>query len=133
MNFRQTASIYGAVAAAAGLLMMAWGPLFLPSLGSLVQSDFGSYSLIRLAGVGFLLAGAVLLAVRTVRDLEIQRRVSLAMVGAHVIAALVVLAQQTAIWDSRLGIAIDASLWLAALGFTLVLVELRRVAAAAQA
>ena len=133
MSFRRIASIYGAAATAVGLLLMGWGPMFLESFGTFVHSDYGSNSLIRLAGVGFFLAGGVLLAVRTVQDLVLQRRVSFAMVAAHVLGALVVLAQQGAIWGSSLGVALDGWLWLAGISFAIVLIRVRQQGSAAQA
>lgn len=112
---------------------MFWGPLFLQYLGPLVNSDFGSYSLIRLAGVGFLLAGALLLAIRTLQDSDIQRRVSFALAATHLLGGLVIWAQQTAIWESPLGTALNGWLWLAAISFSVVLIQSRRASAAAQA
>jgi hypothetical protein len=133
MNFRWIASIYGAAATAVGLLLMGWGPRFLESFGNLVHADYGSYSLIRLAGVGFLLAGAVLLAVSTAQDLVLQKRISFAMVAAHVVGGLVVWAQQGAIWSSSLGLALDGWLWLASISFALVLIRVRQQGSVAQA
>jgi hypothetical protein len=74
MNFRWIASTYGFAAMAVGFLLMGWGPMLLKYFGDLVHADNGSYSLIRLVGVGFFLAGAVLLAVRTAHDLSLPRR-----------------------------------------------------------
>lgn len=107
MNFRRVASIYGAVPMAAGFLLMGWGLLLLKYFGDLVQLDNGTYSLIRLAGVGFFLAGAALLAVRTTPDITLQRRISLAMVAAHVLGGIVMYAQQIAIWGSPSGLALE--------------------------
>jgi hypothetical protein len=102
---------------------MGWGPMFLRYFGDLVHADYGSYSLIRLAGVGFFLAGALLLAVRTVVDLEHQRRIGFAMVAAHVAGGLIVWSQQKAIWGSPLGAALTGWLWLAAASFAVVLIR----------
>jgi hypothetical protein len=52
------------------------GPMFLRYFRDLMHADNGSYSLTRLAGVRFFLAGAVLLAVRTAHDLSLQRQIS---------------------------------------------------------
>lgn len=123
MNFRKVVSIYGSAAVAVGALLMGYGPMFLKYFGSLVPTDFGAYSLIRLAGVGFFLAGTLLLAVRTTRDSALQRRISWAMFAAHIPAALIVWAQQTAIWESPLGAAVEGWLWLAGMSFALVVIR----------
>jgi vacuolar-type H+-ATPase subunit I/STV1 len=133
MNFRRVASIYGSAAMSAGFLLMGWGPMFLRYFGDLVHADNGTYSLIRLAGVGFFLAGAGLLAVRTVPDLAPQRRISFAMVAAHMLGGLVVWAQQSAIWGSALGVALDGWLWLASVSFALVLIGERQRRSAVRA
>jgi hypothetical protein len=131
MNFRRVASIYGSAALAVGFLLMGWGPMLLKYFGNLVHPDYGSYSLIRLAGVGFFLAGAVLLAVGTTQDVALQRRISLAMVAAHFLGGLVVYAQQSAIWGAPLGAVLEAWLWLAGVSFALLLIKGRQEDSAA--
>jgi len=133
MNFRRIASIYGSAAMAVGFLLMGWGPMLLKYFGELVHLDYGSYSLIRLAGVGFFLAGAVLLAVRTTKDLVLQRRISFAMVAANILGGLVVWAQQSAIWGSPLGVVLAGWLWLAGVSFALLLIRVRQEDSAVQA
>jgi hypothetical protein len=126
MAFRRIALIYGWLATACGVLLMMWGPMFLRYLGDLVNNDFGSYSLIRLAGVGFLFAGVLMLALRPITDLAIQRRISVAMVAAHTFAGLIVWAQQQAIWDSHLGAVLTICIWLAGASFGLFLFWTRK-------
>ena len=120
MTFRRIASIYGSAAMAAGFLLMGWGPILLKYFGDLVHADNGSFSLIRLAGVGFFLA------VSTTHDSALQRRISFAMVAAHVPGGLMVWAQQSAIWGSPLGAVLDGWLWLAGASFAVVLIRARQ-------
>jgi hypothetical protein len=125
MNFRRIASICGVAEVAVGFLLIGWGPMFLQYFGDLVHADNGSYSLIRFAGVGFFLAGAMLLAVRTADHSVLQRRICLAMAAAHILGGLVVWAQQSAIWGSPLGVALAGWLWLSGVSFALVLISAR--------
>jgi hypothetical protein len=82
---------------------MFYGPLAIPFLGAFVHQDYGSYSLIRLAGVGFALVGPLLLAVKKIVDPGIQRQISLCMIFAHILVGLIVWAQHIAIWNSPAG------------------------------
>lgn len=126
MMFRGIALIYGLLAAAAGILLMGWGPMFLGSFGSLVGPDFGSMSLIRLAGVGPLMAGALLLAARPIEDVAIQRRIYIAMVVSHALGGLIIFAQQKAIWNSPLGATLTAWAWLTAALFAVFVFRMRK-------
>ena len=126
MNFRRLVSIYGSTAMAIGFLLMGQGPMFLKYFGEHVPAGIGSYSLIRLAGVGFFLAGALLLAVRTVHASVLQRRISFAMMAAHVLGGLVVWGQQISIWGSPLGVVLTGWLWLAGASFALLLIRTRQ-------
>jgi hypothetical protein len=129
MAFRIVTSFYGAVATAVGFVLMGWGPMFLKYLGNLVHNDFGSYSLIRLAGVGFFLVGALLLCVRTiVHDSRLQRAIATTMAATHVVGALILLAQQIAIWESPLGAVLTGWMWVAGASFAVTLIPARRPA-----
>jgi hypothetical protein len=89
MIFRRVASIDGAIVTAAGILRVGWGPMFLRCFGDLMPAGSGAYSLIRLAGVGFLLAGWLLLAVRYVPDAGLQRRIAMALMSAHILVGFI--------------------------------------------
>ncbi len=108
-----------------GLLLMLRGPDSVSFFGTFVHHDFGSWSLIRLAGVGFFLVGVLLLAVREIVDPGIQRRVSCAMMAAHVLGALMVWAQQIAIWGSPAGAILAGWLTLIPATFGLLLMRQR--------
>lgn len=101
---------------------MLWGPMFLGSLGEFVHYDNGAASLIRLVGVGFFLTGAVLVAVRNA-ELELQRRISAAMMGGHFLAGVIVMVQQTEIWESPLGMALTVWMFLSGCCFALVFTQ----------
>jgi hypothetical protein len=121
MAFRRIALIYGSLAAAGGLGLMAWGPMLLDSLGEYVEPNNGTYSLIRLVGAGFFLLGALLLAVQEIQDRTVQIRISYVMVAAHAFAGLIVLGQEIAIWNSALGALLTGLLWAACATFALFL------------
>jgi hypothetical protein len=133
MAFRRIALIYGLLATAAGILLMGWGPMLLGYLGSSVGNDLGSFSLIRLAGVGLLMAGMLLLAVRPVQDISIQRRIYVAMVVSHVLGGLILWSQQTAIWNSPLGAVLAAWPWLTAATFAFFVFRMRKSSGLQQA
>jgi len=103
MNFRRVASVGGWSACVIGLFLMLYGPLAIPFLGAFMHQDYGSYSLIRLAGVGLGLVGALLLAVKEIVDPGVQRRISLAMILAHLLGGLIIWARHIAIWNSPAG------------------------------
>ena len=86
--FQTVVTIYGAIAAAGGFLLMGWGPMFLRYLGPLVLVNNGSASLIRLAGAGLFLLGAVLLSLRSLQDRTLQRDIGIGMSFAHILAGL---------------------------------------------
>lgn len=111
---------------------MGWGPMFLGYFGSFVGADNGSASLIRLAGVGPLMAGALLLAVRPIEDVSIQRRVYFALVVSHVLGGLIIKVQQTAIWNSPLGEILTAWAWLTAAVFAVFVFRMRKASSLRQ-
>ena len=95
--------------------------------------DYGSASLIRLAGVGLLMTGTLLLAVRPVQDISIQRRICVAMVVSHLLGGTIILVQQTAIWNSPLGAALAAWPWLTAIAFAFFVFRMRKSSGLQQA
>lgn len=95
--------------------------MFLKYFGSLAVPNYGSYSLIRLAGVGLLIEGALLLAVRPVQDAVTQRRICIAMAVSHGLTWLILWAQQIAIWESPLGVVLTVWMWATAAAFGLLL------------
>jgi hypothetical protein len=130
MNFRRAVSVDGWSATVIGLFLMLYGPVAIPSLGAFVHQNFGSYSLIRLAGAGFFLLGTLLLAIKEIADVGIQRRISLAMIFAHTMVALIVWSQQIAIWNSPAGATMSAWLTLVPVVFGVVLIRQRRLVGA---
>ena len=127
MTFRLAVSVDGWSAGVVGLFLMLYGPVAIPFLGALMHQDNGSCSLIRLAGMGFFLVGALLVAVREIVDPGIQRRISTAMILAHVLVALIVWAQHIAIWNSPAGLILATWLTLMPAIFGLLLVRQRHL------
>jgi hypothetical protein len=121
MTFRRIALIYGSLAAAGGSLLILWGPMLLGYFGQYVEPNNGTYSLIRLVGVGFLLLGALLLAIQEIQDRALQVRIGYVMVAAHALGGLIVLVQEIEIWNSPLGAMLTAVLWSAGATFGLFL------------
>lgn len=123
MTFRRVVSVDGWSAGIVGVFLMLWGPVAIPFLGGFMHQDNGSHSLIRLAGAGFFLTGALLLAIREIGEPSVQRRVSLAVFLTHTLAGMVVWAQQIAIWSSPVGAILAGWLTLMTLAFGSLLIR----------
>lgn len=119
--FQTVVTIYGAIAATGGFLLMGWGPTFLRYLGPEVMGNNGSSSLIRWAGVGLFLFGALMLSLQPLRDAALQRNIGVGMAVCHALAGFLLVMQQIAIWNSALGMVIAAWPFVAAAAFAVAL------------